>query len=81
MIGQVGLGGSYCGTLDYALRCIIPHLSEAEPSADLREALLKTCYITVLIKLETFGYTISDVLAEFLFFLKSSVSLYSISLT
>ena len=78
----IGLGGYDCETLDYALRCIIRHLSAAEPSADLREALLNTCYITVLIKLETFA--VSDLLPDFFFFLKDSVSrhcFYSISLT
>ena len=73
--------------MDYALRRIFRHLSQAEPSADLREALLNTCYITVLIKLETCDYSsrVSDLLANFLFFLEGSVSihssLYSISLT
>ena len=75
---MTGLGGYDCESLDYALHHIIRHLSEAEPSADLHEALLNTCYITVLIKLETFDYSnrVADLLAGFLFFLKSSVSVF-----
>ena len=67
--------GSRSETLDYALRYIIRHLSEAEPSADLREALLNTCCITVLIKLEPSVYRMPDLLAHFLFFLNGSVSI------
>ena len=70
--------------MDYALRFISEHLSEAEPSADLREALLNTCYITVLTKLEPFDDQIPELLVNFLSFLKGSVSihcLHSISLT
>jgi len=63
----------FCASVGYALRCIIRHLFEAEPSPDLREALLNTSYISVLSKLETSRYSsqISDLLVDFLFSLKS----------
>ena len=56
---------------EYAYDDIITHLSKAELSADLREALLNTTYITSLIKLE--HWPISHLLVKFLSFLKSSV--------
>ena len=67
--------------MHYALRCIIRHLSKAEPSADLREALVNTRYISVLIKLEASNDAdqVADLLGDFLVFLKSSVS-YTLSL-
>jgi hypothetical protein len=59
----------------------VKHLTQAEPSADLREALLNTDYITSLIKLEKtqlektpLSADICDSLLEFLSFLKGSVS-------
>ena len=73
--------------MHYALCYICEHLSKAEPSDDLREALLNTCYITALIKFETFHSTniaSFNLLAKLLLFLKGSVSihgLYSVSLT
>ena len=57
----------------YAYGDTVEHLSKAEPSADLREALLNTCYITSLIKYEP-SSRISPMLGRFLSFLKSSVS-------
>ena len=60
--------------MQYAYRNITKHLSKAEPSADLREALLNTCYITSLIQFEE-RLHISVILAKFLFFLKDSVGI------
>jgi len=53
----------------------VEHLEQAEPSADLREALLNTDYITSLIKLENTSplMDICDLIVEFLCFLKDSV--------
>ena len=64
-----------CPRTDYAYRNIVKHFSEAEPSADLREALLNTRYITSLIRFEQTGSSgiICDLLLEFLSFLKRSV--------
>ena len=79
---MIGLEKSFCRRFYYPLYDISKHLSEAEPSAHLREALLNTCYITALTKLETFPVDYSesggvfDLLANFLFFLKGSVSIH-----
>ena len=85
MTSLIGRSGeSYCNTLNYVLHHISEHLSKAEPSGDLREALLNTCYTTFLTKLELFDSNIPGLLADFFSFLKVSVSihcLYSISLT
>lgn len=59
--------------MHYAHRHIADHLSEAEPSADLRDALLNTNYITSLIANQT-PWEIGYLLADFLSFLKGSVS-------
>ena len=62
--------------MHYAYHFIVDHLSEAEPYADLREALLNTCYITSLIKFEQAGFhswQMGDLLAKFLSFLIRSV--------
>jgi hypothetical protein len=57
----------------YAYDDIVQHLSKAEPSIDLHEALLNTCYITSLIKFEP-ALQISRFLGQFLSFLEFSVS-------
>jgi hypothetical protein len=57
----------------YAYGAIVEHLSKAEPSADLREALLNTCYITTLVEFEP-SSQISPFLGQFLSFLESSAS-------
>ena len=57
----------------YAYDDIVKHLSKAEPSADLREALLNTCYITSLIKFEP-ALEIPHFIRRFFSFLESSVS-------
>ena len=74
----IGLKRSYydtfiCVRMVYAYDDIVKHLSKAEPSADLREALLNTCYITSLIEYEP-SSQISRFLGQFLSFLESSVS-------
>jgi hypothetical protein len=66
-------GTLFCTRMVYAYNAIVKHLSKAEPSADLREALLNTCYITSLIKYKP-SSQISPMLERFLSFLKSSVS-------
>ena len=63
--------------MSYAYGSIVEHLSKAEPSADLREALLNTCYVTSLIKFEP-ALQISHFLGQFLSFLESSVG-YALS--
>ena len=77
LTSPIGLktGGStlFCERMVYAYHDIIKHLSKAEPSAHLREALLNTCYITSLIKFEP-ALQISHFLGQFLSFLESSVS-------
>jgi hypothetical protein len=57
----------------------VDHLKKTEPSADLREALLNTDYITSLIKLENTPPSswICDLIVDFLSFLKGSVSYLS----
>jgi hypothetical protein len=57
----------------------VKHLTQAEPSADLREALLNTDYITSLIKLENSrpSVMLSILLVKFLSFLKDSVGCLS----
>ena len=66
--------------LHYALFYTIRHLLEAEPSADLREALANTRYISVLIKLDISddSHQVADFLGYFLFSLKFSVSIHYI---
>ena len=66
-------GTFFCARMLYAYDDIVKHLSKAEPSADLRETLLNTCYITSLIIYEP-ALQISLFLAQFLSFLESSVS-------
>ena len=61
------------GGITYAYRDVLPHLSEAEPSADLREALLNTRYITSLIRLGLHEPWKIYSLVDFLTFLRSSV--------
>jgi hypothetical protein len=57
----------------------VKHLKQAEPSADLREALLNTDYITSLIKLENTPPSVDiwNLLVAFLSFLKGSVGYIS----
>ena len=70
-IGQLDDFQWPCELRHFAFSDTVKHLKLAEPSADLREALLNTCYIT-LIKLRPFSQ-ISYSLTEFLSFLKYSV--------
>ena len=74
-IGHTSLSGKCSPQIRYAYRYILKHSSEAEPSADLREALLKTRYIVSLIKFEQTGSSqyICNLLLKFLSFLKRSV--------
>jgi hypothetical protein len=59
--------------MEYAYRGVLEHLSEAKPSADLREALLNTHYIASLIKLGLHEPWQIYSLVDFLTFLRSSV--------
>lgn len=74
-IGNKSYDRMCCPQTDYAYRYIAKHSSEAEASADLRQALLNTSYITSLIKFERTGLSLNicDLLLEFLSFLKCSV--------
>ena len=76
--------GICCPRTDYAYCNIVEHSSKAEPSADLREALLNTRYITSLIKFEQTISNFWDIcyfLLEFLSFLKCSVGYVCLTIT
>ena len=75
MTSLIGLGGFHCQTLNHAFYFLSEHLSNAELSGDLREALLNTGYVTVLTKFQSFNYKIPDLLEKFLSFLRFSVGI------